>query len=101
MTQLRVRFVINQGRHGAPMAKLGQIAEQTEKFLRTFVNDLGLRAKAGEWIAADFKNSSVEFQAELPRDVSPAVAQIFSSGLEVLADFDPEDRKSTRLNSSH
>lgn len=72
------------------MAKLGQIAEQTEKFLRTYVNDLGLKAKTGDWIAADFKNSSVEFQAELPQEVSAAVAQIFSDGLEVLADFDPE-----------
>ena len=90
MARLKVRFVINQGRHGAPMAKLGQIAEQTEKFLRTYANDLGLKARAGDWLAADFKNSSVEFQAELPGEVPPSVAQIFSSGLEVLADFDPE-----------
>lgn len=90
MAQLKVRFVINQGRYGAPMAKLGQIAEQTEKFLRIYANDLGLKAKAGDWIAADFKNSSVEFQAELPKEVAPAVFQQFSSGLEVLADFDPE-----------
>lgn len=90
MARLKVRFVINQGRHGAPMAKLGQIAEQTERFLRIFANDLGLKAKPGDWLAADFKNSSVEFQAELPHDVSPAIAQLFSTGLEVLADFDPD-----------
>lgn len=90
MARLKVRFVINQGRHGAPMAKLGQIAEQTERFLRVFANDLGLNAKLGDWLAADFRNSSVEFQAELPHEVSPAVAQLFSTGLEVLADFDPE-----------
>lgn len=90
MARLKVRFVINQGRHGAPMAKLGKIAEQTEKFLRTYANELGLNARSGDWLAADFKNSSVEFQAELPQEVSPAVAQIFSNGLEVLADFDPE-----------
>jgi hypothetical protein len=73
------------------MAKLGKIAEQTEKFLRTYANELGLNARSGDWLAADFKNSSVEFQAELPQEVSPAVAQIFSNGLEVLADFDPEN----------
>lgn len=91
MARLKVRFVVNQGRHGAPMAKLGKIAEQTEKFLRVFANELGLDARTGEWLASDFKNSSVEFQAEYPKDVSSAVAQIFSSGLEVLADFDPDN----------
>lgn len=91
MARLKVRFVINQGRHGAPMAKLGKIAEQTEKFLRLYASDLGLDVKAGEWLAADFRNSSVEFQAEFPREVPPATAQFFSDGLEVLADFDPDN----------
>lgn len=91
MARLKVRFVINQGRHGAPMAKLGKIAEQTEKFLRLFAVDLGLEAKSGEWLAADFKNSSVEFQAEFPREVPSTTAQFFASGLEVLADYDPDN----------
>ena len=90
LARLKVRFVINQGRHGAPMAKLGKIAEQTERFLRAFASELGLEVKAGDWLAADFKNSSVEFQAEFPKEVPPSTAQIFSSGLEVLADFDPD-----------
>jgi len=73
------------------MAKLGKIAEQTERFLRVFANDLGLDAKLGDWLAADFKNSSVEFQAEYPTEVPASLAQFFSAGLEVLADFDPEN----------
>lgn len=73
------------------MAKLGKIAEQTEKFLRLYAADLGLDVKAGDWLAADFKNSSVEFQAEFPKEVPVAVAQFFANGLEVLADFDPEN----------
>jgi len=32
MARIRVRFVINQGRHGAPMTKLGKISEQAENF---------------------------------------------------------------------
>jgi len=73
------------------MAKLGKIAEQTEKFLRVFAIDLGLDAKLGDWLAADFQNSSVEFQAEFPKEVPASIAQFFSTGLEVLADFDPEN----------
>lgn len=34
MARIKVRLVINKGRHGAPMAKLGRISEQAEKFLR-------------------------------------------------------------------
>jgi hypothetical protein len=34
MARIKVRFSINKGRHGAPMAKLGKISEQAEKFLR-------------------------------------------------------------------
>lgn len=73
------------------MAKLGKIAEQTERFLRALAADIGVNVKAGDWLATDFKNGSVDYQAELPRDVSRASAQFFSSGLEVLADFDPEN----------
>lgn len=91
LARLKVRFVINQGRHGAPMAKLGRIAEQTEKFLRVLASDYGLDVKPGEWLAADFKNGSVDYLAEFPREVSPAIAEIFSAGLEVLADYNPED----------
>lgn len=73
------------------MAKLAKIAEQTERFLRVFAGDLGLDVKPGDWLAADFQNSSVEFQAEFPKEVPASVAQFFSTGLEVLADFDPEN----------
>lgn len=90
MARLKVRFVINQGRHGAPLSKLAKIAEQTEKFLRSLAAELGVDPKVGEWLAADFKNGSVDYQAEFPREVSPGVAQIFSNGLEVLADYDPD-----------
>lgn len=101
MARLKVRFVINQGRHGAPMAKLGKIAEQTEKFLRALATDIGIDVKSGEWLAADFKNGSVDYLAEFPREISPALAQIFSSGLEVLADFDPDNEGLNGRVSEH
>jgi len=73
------------------MAKLGKIAEQTERFLRVYAAELGVDVKSGDWLAADFKNSSVEFQAEFAKEVPATTVQFFSSGLEVLADFDPEN----------
>jgi hypothetical protein len=72
------------------MAKLGRIAEQAEKFLRALAADCEIPTKPGEWLAANFKNGSVEYDAELPDDVNPGSAQIFSKYLEALADYDPD-----------
>ena len=90
MARIRVRFSINKGRHGAPMAKLGRISEQAEKFLRALAVDCQIQIKPGEWLAANFKNGSVEYDAELPEDVNPGTAQNFSRCIEALADYDPE-----------
>lgn len=90
MAKLRVKFILNKGRHGAPLGKLGRISEQAEKFLRALSNDSGVAAKPGEWLAADFKNGSVEFDAEYQGAVDAGIAQIFENNMELLADFDPE-----------
>ena len=34
MARIKVRLIMNKGRHRAPMAKLGKISEQAEKFLK-------------------------------------------------------------------
>jgi len=90
MAGLKVRFVINQGRHGAPMSKLGKISEQAEKFLRALATDNAIETKPGEWLAANFKNGSVEYDAEFQGDVNFGAVQAFVRGLEFLADYDPE-----------
>lgn len=90
MARIKVRFSINKGRHGAPMAKLGRISEQAEKFLRSLAADCDIATRPGEWLAANFKNGSVEYDAELPDDMNAGVVQIFSRCIEALADYDPE-----------
>lgn len=90
MMNLKVRLLLNQGRRGAPLSKLGKIAEQAEKFLRSLASDCQVESKAGEWLAVDFKNGSVSYNAEFQGDVRPGVASIFCRNLELLADYDPE-----------
>lgn len=90
MAKLRVRFVLNKGRRGAPLGKLGLVAEQIEKFLRALTVDCGVQAKPGEWIAADFENHSVQFDAEFQGAVEVGTAQVFENRLEFLSDYDPE-----------
>lgn len=90
MAKLRIRFIINKGRKGAPLGKLGKISEQADKFLRAISIDCGVPAKPGEWIAGDFENGSVMFDASYQGAVDSGVAQIFEHKMEVLADFDAE-----------
>lgn len=90
MAKFKIRFVINQGRHGAPLGKLGRISEQAEKFLRAISLDCGVQTKAGEWLASEFNNGSVEYDAEFQGSVSPADAEIFEKALAFLADYDPD-----------
>jgi hypothetical protein len=90
MARIKVRFVINKGRHGAPMTKLGKISEQAEKFLKLLAADSKIETHAGEWLAVNFKDGSVEYDAEFQGDVNPGAAQIFTRNLEFLADYDSE-----------
>jgi len=90
VAKLRIRFTINRGRQGAPLGKLGRISEQADKFLRALTNDCGVPAKPGEWVAAEFENSSVIFQAEYQGAVDAGVAQVFEKRMELLADYDSE-----------
>lgn len=90
MTNVKVRLVLNKGRHGAPLTKLGRIAEQLERFLRALASDSQIETRPGEWVAANFTNSSVEYDAEYLGDVSAGAAQVFVRNLEFMADYDPE-----------
>ena len=106
MAKLKVKFLLNKGRRGAPLGKLGKISEQAERFLVALTHDCGAQAKSGEWLAAEFENSSVAFDAEFQTTVEPHVAASFEQNLVFLADFDPEIeglngivRESTALES--
>jgi hypothetical protein len=90
MARLKVRLVINKGRLGAPMAKLGKISEQAEKFLKALAADCEIETHPGEWLAVKFSDGSVEFDAEFQGDVNPGAAQVFTRNLEFLVDFDPD-----------
>lgn len=90
MARFKVRLVLNRGRHGAPLAKLGRIAEQAERFLRSLATDCRVNTHPGEWLAMNFKNGSVEYDAEFQGEVGPADAHAFARNLELLADYDAE-----------
>ena len=90
MAKLKVKFVLNRGRHGAPLGKFGKISEQVERFLIALTQDCGAQARQGEWVAADFENGSVAFDVDFQGSVEQHIAASFQKNLEFLADFDPD-----------
>jgi hypothetical protein len=72
MARIKVRFELNKGRIGAPLSKLGDISRQTERFLRSLAADVRIEAKAEEWLAVNFRNGSVSYDAELQGEITPA-----------------------------
>lgn len=90
MAQIKLRIELNRGRVGAPLEKLGDVARQLEKFLRAISADLKLEVRKGEWLAVNFKNGSVSYDAALQADVSDGAFREFNRAVEFVADFDPD-----------
>lgn len=88
MAKPRIRLVINKGRYGAPLGKIGLIQTQTDKFLRAISVDCGVPAKPGERLGSEFENSSLMFDVSDQGAVDAGIAQVFERKMEVLADFD-------------
>jgi hypothetical protein len=57
MSEIKLRIVLNKGRHGILIHKLARIADEVEKFLLSFSEDL--RLDKDEWVADNFKNGSL------------------------------------------
>jgi hypothetical protein len=91
MARLRVRLRFNPGRVGSPMDKLGEFASQTEKFLRSLANDLGLQVAKGEWLAHNFSNDSVAFDGELATSVPDVIAARGREALDAITGDSPLD----------
>lgn len=89
MARLRVRFKFNPGRKGAPLDKLGEFAEQTEKFLRSLASDLHLDAKKGEWIGDNFADGSFEGDAEYGGAITESARDDGVAALEIIFGDDP------------
>jgi hypothetical protein len=90
MARIKVRFELNKGRIGAPLSKLGDISRQAEKFLRLLATDVKIAGKADEWLAVNFRNGSVSYDAEFQGEITPAEVDAFNRNLEFLADYDPD-----------
>ncbi len=73
MSEIKLRITLNKGRHGILMNKLARLAEEAEKFLDSFAQDLDL--DRDEWVADSFKNGSLTFTANYIGPAEPRQIQ--------------------------
>lgn len=99
MAQIRLRIELNKGRTGAPLDKLGDIARQMERFLRSLASDLRLEIRPNEWLAVNFKNGSVSWDASYQTEVSESEVRRFNECVEFITDYDPETEGTNGLIS--
>lgn len=64
MAELRIRIELQRPDKGIEMSKLSALAEETQKFLRMVAEDAGMNPDEGTWVARDFYNQGVGFNAE-------------------------------------
>jgi hypothetical protein len=93
MTQLRVKIELNKGRHGIPIHKLAEIAEEEEKFFKMFSADIHLGS--GEWIADNFKNGSLAYDISFVGEVTDAALRTGKKALDLITNPEtmPDDLK--------
>lgn len=99
MAQIKLRIELNKGRTGAPLDKLGEIARQLERFLRSLADDISIETKKGEWLAVNFKNGSVTYDASFQGDVSESRFSEFNRLIGFISDFDPDTESANALVS--
>ena len=79
MANVRVRLILNEGRHGAPLSKLSKW-RNLERFRKSLASDSQIDTKPGEWVAANFTNSSVAYDAEFLGDVNAGAGATARAG---------------------
>lgn len=89
MAHIRLRIELNKGGEGAPLEKLGGIARQLDIFLCSLAEDLSIKEHDTKWVAKNFENHSVSYDAVLLSDVSDAQFHEFNKAVEKITDFDP------------
>ena len=80
MALLKVKIELNKGRRGIKLEKLGKINAEIESFLQSLGNDVSLPKDNGEWLAINFENSSLIFDAEYQGQVTDYDILAFNEG---------------------
>jgi hypothetical protein len=82
MDEIKIRIQLNKGRIGIPLDKLGNIANETLKFLKLMVRDVGISSPEGNWIAQNFENGSLSYDNIYSKICEKEQISQFNKGME-------------------
>ena len=86
MATLKIRIELHRPAKGVEMSKLAELAAESQKFLRMVAEDAGVDPNAGTWVAEDFYNQGVGFDAEYQlADVDAEQVASYINALEGIA----------------
>lgn len=86
MAVIRIRFELQRPSAGIEMSKLAELSKETRILLRMLASDLGCDTPEGTWVARDFYNQGVGFDAEYQlADVDQAQAAQYVHAVDLLA----------------
>jgi hypothetical protein len=78
MATLKLKIEFNKGKPGIGLDKLEKVVESVRRFLSSLGEDIEL-LEPNAWVGNNFKNGSVEFVNEYPRDVEVLKLDKFNS----------------------
>jgi hypothetical protein len=84
MAEIRLKIELNKGRLGIPIERLAKVAEEVEKFVAMFADDMHLGK--GEWIAHNFKNESVDYDVTYIGEAPDSMIRVGLKAISHLAD---------------
>lgn len=91
MAELRIPVVMNKGRKGIPLHKLGRISVELEQFLMLLGEDLDI-ARGEGWLGTGFYDGSIGFTVEKVNPVEDRKVRAFKNAFRNVATRKRDDR---------
>ncbi len=97
MAALRIRIELSRSAVGIEMSKLRELSEEAQKFLRMVAEDVGLNPNEGKWVAKDFYNQGLGFNAEYQHaEVDSDSAATYNHAIDGISKVSAESNWSVR-----
>jgi hypothetical protein len=100
MDEIKIRILLNKGRVGIPLDKLGNIAGETLRFLKLLIRDVGISNAQGDWIAKNFENSSLAYDSAYVGNYQQEQRDKFNLGMMYVSSFGQDIKPSNGFVSN-
>jgi hypothetical protein len=84
MAQIKISVRIHKGEKGIPLLKLSSISDRLVDFLNAICKDNNIKIDENNWMAHQFRNKSVGFIAQNPKDVDIKDVEYYNNTLECI-----------------